>query len=362
MNRLEYQHLTDQKAFAFESDTLSEHSPGRRSDVEDGETGSIMESGVGALLKDERQRKGLDFGQVSEMTRIQPHILQALESEDWPSLPSPIFVKGFVRSYAHAVGLDEGEIVALYQKTAPVASATPKPLGEPVGSRKIFSVVLILLLLAMALAYYMWKAYLPGKGISENTQVIHSVGSSMVDSESVQEAFSKTQELPLKEQKEPVSSQVYDSVEQVSGTENALLRGASTQEPSHEPVPEPVEPKPTNSPLAEKAATSFSAEPLLAYEPEITPETEIRELILKANVREKTWVRIFVDDQGPKEYIFTPGSHPEWKAKEGIELVIGNAGGISFEFDGVQIENIGNPGQVVRLSLPEGYKRKKLQD
>ena len=47
-----------------------------------------------------------------------------------------------------------------------------------------------------------------------------------------------------------------------------------------------------------------------------------------------------------------------------IELaeLIGNAGGISFEFNGVQVENIGNPGQVVRLSLPEGYKRKKLQD
>ena len=101
---------------------------------------------------------------------------------------------------------------------------------------------------------------------------------------------------------------------------------------------------------------------MLAYEPEISPESEIRELILKANVREKTWVRIFVDDQDPKEYIFTPGSHPEWKAKEGMELLIGNAGGISFEFNGVQIENIGNPGQVVRLSLPEGYKRKKLQD
>lgn len=358
MNRLEYQHPTDQKAFAFESDTPSEHGPELRSDVEGGETGSIVESGVGPLLKDERQKKGLDFGQVSEMTRIQPHILQALESEDWPSLPSPIFVKGFVRSYAHAVGLDEGEIVALYQKTAPIASATPKPLGEPVGSKKIFSVVLILLLLAMALTYYLWKAYLPGKGVSENPQSIHSVGNSMVDSESVQEAFSETRELPLKDQKEPVSGQVYESVEEVSRTENDLLRGPSETELS----PESVKAKPTNSPLAEKAATSFSAEPLLAYEPEIRPEPEIRELTLKANVREKTWVRIILDDQAPREYIFTPGSHPEWKAKEGIELVIGNAGGISFEFDGVQIENIGNPGQVVRLSLPEGYKRKKLQD
>ena len=180
----------------------------------------------------------------------------------------------------------------------------------------------------------------------------------MVNSEPAQETFSETQELPLKKQNEPVSGQVSESVEQVPPTEKALTRADSAPEPS----PELVDVKPPSNSLAEKAATSFSAEPLLAYEPEITPETEIRELILKANVIEKTWVRIFVDDQEPKEYIFTPGSDPEWKAKEGMELLIGNAGGIRFEFNGVQVENIGNPGQVVRLSLPEGYKRKKLLD
>ena len=358
MNQLEYQQPTDQKAFAFESDTLSEHSQGRKPDVEDGETGSIMESGVGAVLKDERQRKGLDFAQVSEMTRIQPHILQALEREDWPSLPSPIFVKGFVRSYAHAVGLDEGEIVALYQKTAPIESTTPKPLGEPVGSRKTLSVVLVLLLVIMAVAYFLWKEYLPGKGVSERSQAIHSVDGTMVKSEPVQETFSETQELPLKKQKESVSDQAPESAEQAPRTEKALTRAASAPGPP----PELVDVKPPNKPVEKNAAASFSAGPLLAYEPEISPGPETRELILKANVREKTWVRVFVDDQDPKEYVFTPGSHPEWKAREGLELLIGNAGGISFEFNGVQIENIGKPGQVVRLSLPEGYKRKNMQD
>jgi len=326
--------------------------------VEDGETGSIMESGVGAVLKDERQRKGLDFAQVSEMTRIQPHILQALEREDWPSLPSPIFVKGFVRSYAHAVGLDEGEIVALYQKTAPIESTTPKPLGEPVGSRKTLSVVLILLLVTMALAYFLWKEYLPGKGVSERSQAIHSVDGTMVNSEPVQEIFSETQELPLEKQKESVSGQAPESAEQVPRTEKALTLTSSAPGPP----PELVDVKPPKNPVEKKVATSFSAGPLLAYEPEISSEPGTRGLILKANVREKTWVRVFVDDQDPKEYVFTSGSHPEWKAREGLELLIGNAGGISFEFNGVKIENIGKPGQVVRLSLPEGYKRKNMQD
>ena len=358
MNHLEYQHPADQKAFAFESDTLSEHSPERRPDVADGETGTIMESGVGALLKDERQRKGLDFDQVFEMTKIQPHILEALESEDWPSLPSPIFVKGFVRSYAHAVGLDEREVVELYQKTAPHESTTPKPLGEPVGSRKVLSVVLILLLLIMAVAYFLWETYVPGESDSERTQAIHSVGSSMVNSETGQEAFSKTQERPLMSQKKSVSGEVYESVEQVPRTEKDFIREASSPEAS----PETVDVKHPKEPLSEETVTSFSTEPLLDYVPETNPEPEVRELTLKAIVREKTWVRVFVDDENPKEYIFTPGRHPEWKAKEGIELLIGNAGGIGFEFNGEPIENIGNPGQVVRLSLPEGYKRKKLQD
>ena len=358
MNNLEYQHPADQKTFAFESGTLSEHSPARRPDLADGETGTITESGVGALLKNERQRKGLSFDQVFEMTKIQPHILQALENEDWLSLPSPIFVKGFVRSYAHAVGLDEGEVVDLYQKIAPIESPSPKPLGEPVGRRKIVSIVLIVLFLTTAIAYFLWKTVIPGKGTSENVQAVRSVGSSLVGSEPDQDGRSGTQEPSLKEQKESASAGIYKSVEQGSRREKDFIREASPPGLSSETV----EVETPNNSLEEKAVTSFSAKPLLAYEPENSPEPEIRELTLKANVREKTWVRVFVDDQDPKEYIFTPGSHPVWKAKTGMELLIGNAGGIGLEFNGVPIENIGDPGQVVRLNLPEGYKRKKLQD
>jgi hypothetical protein len=207
------------------------------------------------------------------------------------------------------------------------------------------------------MAYSLWKTVIPGKGTSENIEAIRSVGSRMVDSEPDQEGFSGAQEPPLNEQKESVSAEIHESVEQVSRKEKDFVRETSLPELSSETVD--VE-APNNT--SEEAVPSFSEEPLLAYEPETSPEPEIRELTLKANVREKTWVRVFVDDQDPKEYIFTPGSHPVWRAKTGMELLIGNAGGIGLEFNGKPIENIGNPGQVVRLSLPEGYKRKKLQD
>ena len=91
------------------------------------------------------------------------------------------------------------------------------------------------------------------------------------------------------------------------------------------------------------------------------PDYEILSLIedfpqiLTASVRERTWIKISVDGGDPKEYIFDPGNRHEWKARKGFDLLIGNAGGIDLEFNGEKIENIGAPGQVVRLVFPQYY-------
>ena len=332
MNHLEYQHPTDQQATLFEPDTLKSQIPGQKPGVENEERVSPVGNGIGAFLKNERQRRGLDLGLISEITRIRPHILKALENEEWGSLPSPIFVKGFVRSYAHALGLDEGEVLAVYKKIAPVESTLPKPLGEPVRSRKTFLAVLILILVSMVSTYFWWKEYLPGKRVSVSSQVIHP--------------------------EEPASSPVAESVEPEAYTE----KNSAPTTRAAEPLPEPIDIEPPSELLEEKVVTPSYAESVSTIESEFYSDPEISQHILKANVREKTWIRIFVDEQGPKEYIFSPGSHPEWKAKEGLELLIGNAGGISLEFNEKMIENLGNPGQVVSLSLPEGYTRKKSQD
>ena len=332
MNHLEYQNPTDQQATLFEPHTLVSQRPDQRLDVENGEEMSPARDSIGALLKAERLRKELDFGQISEITRIRPHILKALENEDWGSLPSPIFVKGFVRSYAHAVGLDVGHVLKLYQKIAPVECIPPKPLGEPVRSRKTHLVVLILLLLVIVSTYSLWKEHLPEKLGSVSSNEIHT--------------------------EEPSSSPIAESEAPGAYKENDLAQ----TEFDVGAIPEPIDIEPPNDLLEEKVAIPPYVESFSAFESEIYSVPEVHEYILKASVSEKTWIRIFVDEQDPKEYIFNPGSHPEWRSKEGLELLIGNAGGISLEFDGELVENLGNPGQVVRLSLPEGYKRKKLQD
>jgi cytoskeleton protein RodZ len=70
----------------------------------------------------------------------------------------------------------------------------------------------------------------------------------------------------------------------------------------------------------------------------------------------RTYIRIYVDDNPPKEYIFQPGSRPQWIAEKGFDILVGNAGGIEFDFNGERITDLGEIGKVIRISFPEGFE------
>ena len=83
------------------------------------------------------------------------------------------------------------------------------------------------------------------------------------------------------------------------------------------------------------------------------PAADVDWLDLKAIINMRTYIKIYVDGGLPKEYMFEPGSSPQWKAREGFDILVGNAAGVEFEFNGKQIKNLGGVGKVVRLKLPE---------
>ena len=100
-------------------------------ETEGNENGHRKVSGIGALLKNEREKKGLSQEQIVDVIRLRKHYVEALESEDWDMLPPPVFVRGFIRSYAQLLGLDEKEAIELYERATPVTSSPPKPLVKP---------------------------------------------------------------------------------------------------------------------------------------------------------------------------------------------------------------------------------------
>lgn len=68
----------------------------------------------GRYLQSMRLKKKINLETVSEETRIAIGNLQLIEKEDLEALPDEVFVKGFLRAYARAIGADGDEAVKLY--------------------------------------------------------------------------------------------------------------------------------------------------------------------------------------------------------------------------------------------------------
>jgi cytoskeletal protein RodZ len=60
----------------------------------------------------------MSLDDVAKVTKIQPRILERLEAGMLDGLPAEVFVRGFVRSFARCVGLDEREALQRYAACA----------------------------------------------------------------------------------------------------------------------------------------------------------------------------------------------------------------------------------------------------
>src|SRR6476659_3034319 len=121
---------------------------------------------IGSSLREARLRQDLDFPELEERTKIRPKYLRALEDERFDILPAPTYVRGFLRSYAEALGLDGQPFVDEYnsrftvgEDDAPLrARRVPQPRRDraPRESR-IAAVALVAIAVATALVIAAWK-------------------------------------------------------------------------------------------------------------------------------------------------------------------------------------------------------------
>jgi len=126
-----------------------------------------MASGTfGERLKREREMREVSLKEVTTATRIGPRFLEALENEEWDKLPGGIFNRGFVRSIARYLGLDEENLLAEYdmahgEQNLPI----PQPYENKIPRPPIWVPVLaVLALLAVfvgliAGGIYGWRRF-----------------------------------------------------------------------------------------------------------------------------------------------------------------------------------------------------------
>lgn len=114
---------------------------------------------VGSTLRRRREQKRMGLAEVARVTRIPMATLESIEHDHFDDLPGEVFVRGFLKSYAAAVGLVPDEIVARYSASRRVAMVTPLPVASPVhaaregqGRRFGVAIALVLLLILFTLA------------------------------------------------------------------------------------------------------------------------------------------------------------------------------------------------------------------
>lgn len=116
-----------------------------------------MES-IGRWLRHEREVRQISLEELAQTTRIPLKMLQHLEEDRHEQLPGEVFARGFLKSYARAIGVPESEAVerwAAHRRPAapvpaPIAAATIQP---PERSRRFgIAIALVILVILFTLA------------------------------------------------------------------------------------------------------------------------------------------------------------------------------------------------------------------
>lgn len=115
---------------------------------------------LGQYLRFERELRQMSLGELSQATRIPLRSLLAIEEDRRLELPSEVFVKGFLRAYAKALGLPEDDVLARFAEAgkkqkdearAVVASVAPMERGRRFGIAIALVILVILFTLALSI-------------------------------------------------------------------------------------------------------------------------------------------------------------------------------------------------------------------
>jgi cytoskeleton protein RodZ len=72
--------------------------------------------GVGTILRNARERAGLDIDLVAYRLHIRQRFLEGIENGCFEALPAPVYAVGFVRAYANYLSLDAEDLAQRFRK------------------------------------------------------------------------------------------------------------------------------------------------------------------------------------------------------------------------------------------------------
>ncbi len=307
-----------------------------------------MES-VGDFFRQVRETKGLTVDEVASKTRIRTDFVKALEEGNFAKLPDQVFARGFVRSYARSLGLDEEDAIhrfvqsagAFYEKQGERERLRQRQVEEERRRKANRKAVGIAIAVALATLVFLLSR-------EQSSTLVRRSGS---DAPTV----SKKNAPFAKDMREPAA------------------RPSVELPPPIAPAAKPIEPAAVIKPAQEKATVPMAQAPVavtkapvqsepVASQPSATmgsdgplaglsvdgPVGTDGPLVLDLAATELSWIVVQVDSGSPQEALLRPGEKAQWKAQDQFTVTLGNAGGVRAELNGKPQKAFGPSGKVVR--------------
>lgn len=280
----------------------------------------------GTHLREAREKRGVSLRQIATSTRISLSTLEALENNEIKKLPGGIFSRAFVRSYAQEIGLDPDEAVREFVHQFPLEHVTAgsKSANDRVvahgeeGVRKrqqqfSLAVTLAILIPIAALVVYF---------------VISSRRSSAADvsrdaSGPARSAVDARASLPTAAQASPSAT---------AGTAANTATGSAVTAPQNTPANASA-----NAGASAPTGSNASAGAIPATEP----------LRLRIAPSGPCWVRVSADGAIRHQKLMQKDEVFEQDAKDGFEVLIGDAGTFRYTINGRPGRAAGESGDVV---------------
>ncbi len=247
---------------------------------------------LGERFRAAREARGLTLSDVAEQIRIRSVYLAAIEDENWPAIGAPVYVRGFLRTYARFLGLEAEEAVGAFNQHAtgattvapPEAAAAPTHSPEP---RRLLPFIWIASIVAVLLiAYVAFNAFSP-RGPTAQTALASASPTATADTSPLESAGPST------------------SPQASTSPENSVSLGATIADQP-------------NSLAVQLSASS--------------------------------WLRVVIDGKVVSEGTFPAGTSKTFRGKRAV-LLIGNAGGVHVFVDGKPIAPLGKSGAVVERAF-----------
>lgn len=96
-------------------------------------TAALPPPSPGALLKLARERAGIGVDDLASQLKLARSTVEALEHDDFASLSEPVYVRGYYRKIAKALGTPEKELIDAYLALHPSQAAPVRPQPLPLA-------------------------------------------------------------------------------------------------------------------------------------------------------------------------------------------------------------------------------------